>query len=65
MKKLIAVLCMITCLFSFAGCSSDSGSSEKLAPSTVGELLEGETPDMVTALTAMGDADLDNILASY
>lgn len=65
MKKLLLVLCMITCLFSFAGCSSDSDSSEKLAPSDVSELLQGETPNMVTSLTGMSDADLDNMLATY
>ena len=65
MKKLLLVLCMITCLFSFAGCSSDSDSSEKLAPSDVSELLQGETPNMVTSLTGMSDADLDNMLTTY
>lgn len=65
MKKLLLVLCMITCLFSFAGCSSDSDSSDKLAPSDVSELLQGETPNMVTTLTGMSDADLDSMLAAY
>lgn len=65
MKKLLLVLCMITCLFSFAGCSSDSGSSDKLAPSDVSELLQSETPTMVTTLTGMTDADLDSMLEAY
>ena len=65
MKKLLLVLCMITCLFSFAGCSSDSGSSDKLAPSNVSELLQGETPDMVTTLTGMSDSDLESMLTAY
>lgn len=65
MKKFVLVLCMITCLFSFVGCSSDSSSSYKSAPSSVSQLLESETPDMVTSLTGIGDSDLDNMMAAY
>jgi len=64
MKKIILVLCMLTCLFSFTACSNSSNSSEpkKTSEYITEETMKSISTNLVDQLGLLGKEDIQKMI---